>query len=80
MRGHAVLSLKQMAGNSCKVTENVLCPAVIMSPVMMTLAWQLKKKMPNCHIKITVKCTTNLQFDKLSEAHAKLLVEMVLLC
>ena len=32
MRGHVVLSLKQLAGNSCKVLENVLCPAVIMSP------------------------------------------------
>ena len=33
MRGHVVLSLKQLAGNSCEVLENVLCPAVIVSPV-----------------------------------------------
>ena len=32
MRGHAVLSLEQLAGISCKALENVLCPAVIMSP------------------------------------------------
>ena len=32
MRGHVVLSLKQLAGNSCEVPENVLCPAVIVSP------------------------------------------------
>ena len=32
MRGHVVLSLKQLAGNSSKVPENVLCPAVIVSP------------------------------------------------
>ena len=24
--------IKQLAGNSCKVSENVLCPAVIMGP------------------------------------------------
>ena len=29
---HVVLSLKQLAGNSCKVPENVSCPAVIVSP------------------------------------------------
>ena len=34
MRGHVVLSLKQLAGNSCKVPENVLCPAVIVSPAL----------------------------------------------
>ena len=32
MRGRAVLSLEQLAGVSCKALENVLCPAVIMSP------------------------------------------------
>ena len=32
MRGHVVLSLEQLARNSCNVLENVLCPAVIMSP------------------------------------------------
>ena len=32
MRGHAVLSLKQLAGISCKALENVLFPAVIVSP------------------------------------------------
>ena len=32
IRGHAVFSLKQLAGISCKALENVLCPAVIMSP------------------------------------------------
>ena len=32
MKGHVVLSLDQMAGNPCKVPENVLCPAVIVSP------------------------------------------------
>ena len=31
MRGHVVLSLEQLAGNSCKVSENILCPAVIVS-------------------------------------------------
>ena len=34
MRGHVVLSLKQLAGNSCKVSENVLCPAVMVSPAV----------------------------------------------
>ena len=33
MRGHDVLSLKQLAGNLCKAPENVLYPAVVMSPV-----------------------------------------------
>ena len=32
MREHIVLSLKKLAGNSCKVVKNVLCPAVIVSP------------------------------------------------
>ena len=31
-RIHVVLSLKQQARNSCNAPENVLCPAVIMSP------------------------------------------------
>ena len=34
MRGHVVLSLEQLAGNSYKVSENVLCPAVIVCPGM----------------------------------------------
>ena len=34
MRGHFVLSLKPLAGNSCKVPENVQCPAIIVSPMM----------------------------------------------
>ena len=34
MRGYVVLSLELLAGNSCKVLENVLCPAVIMSSGM----------------------------------------------
>ena len=37
MKEHVVLSLKQLAGNSCKVPENVLCPAVIVSPVVVDL-------------------------------------------
>ena len=32
MRGHVVLSLKQQARNSCNALENVVCPAVIVSP------------------------------------------------
>jgi len=36
MRGHVVLSLKQLAGNSYKVPENVLCPAIIVSPATIT--------------------------------------------
>ena len=34
MRGYVVLSLKQLTGNSCRALENVLCPAVIMSPAV----------------------------------------------
>ena len=34
MGGHVFLSLEHLAGNSCKVSENVLCPAVIVSPVL----------------------------------------------
>ena len=32
MSGHVFLSLEHLAGNSCKVSENVLCPAIIVSP------------------------------------------------
>ena len=45
MRGHVVLSLKQLAGNSCKVPENVLCPAVIVSPVVVDLLVASKFKL-----------------------------------
>ena len=31
MTGHVILSLERLAANSCKASENVLCPAVIMS-------------------------------------------------
>ena len=34
MRGHVVLSLKQLARNLCEVLENVLRPAVIVSPAV----------------------------------------------
>ena len=34
MRGHAALSPQQLAGNSCEAPENVLCPAVIVSPAI----------------------------------------------
>ena len=33
-KGHIFLSLEQLAGNSCKIPENALCPTVIMSPVI----------------------------------------------
>ena len=29
--GHVILLLKRLAENSCKASENVLCPAVILS-------------------------------------------------
>ena len=34
MRGHVVLSLEHLVEKSCKVSENVLCPAVTVSPVI----------------------------------------------
>ena len=31
MTGHVILLLERLAANSCKASENVLCPAVILS-------------------------------------------------
>ena len=47
MRGHVVLSLKQLAGNSCKVSENVLCPAVIVSPVYVCRGGFMLREIPS---------------------------------
>ena len=50
MRGHVVLSLKQLAGNSSKAPENVLCPAVIVSPKYHVQESLFKLARPNAGI------------------------------
>ena len=40
MKGHVILSLKPLTGNSCKVPENILCPAIIVSPEIYRLIFQ----------------------------------------
>ena len=46
LKGHIFLSLEQLARNSCKIPEDVLCPAVIMSPASL-LATQYKATLPH---------------------------------